>query len=72
MYDLGCKGGVDVSLCREAEEGGGFCKFCLKGGISLQFLCEYAGDVDVCAFVAYLFVRSSRRGRPLEHAKIFF
>ena len=51
-----------MSLCREAEEGGNFCKFCLKGGISLQFLCEYAGGVDVCAFVAYLFVRVTQQG----------
>ena len=50
-----------MSLCREAEEGGGFG---LKGGFSVQFLCEYSGDVDVCAFVAYSFVWVAQKGEP--------
>ena len=48
-----------MSLCRETEEGGGFG---LKGGFSVQFLCEYLGGVDVCAFVAYLFVWVAQKG----------
>ena len=48
-----------MSLCREAEESR---YFGLKGGFSVEFLCEYAGGVDVGAFVAYLFVWVAQKG----------
>ena len=49
-----------MSLCRESEESGGFG---LKGGFLVEFLCEYSGGVDVCAFVAYLFVWVAQEGK---------